>query len=349
MIEIPNSPNYPFDPIWSVEALARGIGVQLVELLAVAAIANRSYRPVKLEPGSTREVFSAKPRLKAIQRRIKDSILRRVDFPEYLTGSVRGRDYITNAKLHERAHILICEDVTKFFPSVTAAKVRDIWRHFFKFSDEVADLLTRLTTKDAALPQGASTSSYLANLVLWRDEPHLQAKLAAHGIKYSRYVDDMSMSSKLYLAPGEQQQIIADVYGMLRRNGLSAKRKKHEIYCSSQRMIVTKVIVNAKPSMGRMRRSAIRTQVHKLEQLVATGDCNVDLSKFADATSNVVGQMGRFHVRDANLLRPRVRKARQTIREKAPTFTTVSKSHSFSQPADTSSIPPWESSVDSST
>lgn len=318
-----HKPSYPHKPIWSLENLAESLRLSSTELKAIAALADRSYRRVELEPGNTREVFSAKPRLKEIQKRIKFAILMRVSFPNYLTGSLKGRDYITNAQLHTGARVLICEDVTKFFPSVSAEKVFDIWRHFFGFSDQVAQLLTRLTTKAGSLPQGASTSSYLANLVFWRDEPLLQAKLAAHGITYSRYVDDISMSCKGNLSPEEIERVVADVYGMLRRNKLSAKRTKHDMYTSSEQMIVTKVLVNAKPSVKRHRRAAIRTQVHVLEQRVSSGETGAELFKFLDKTGNLVGQLGRFHKREAELLRQRVRKAREILQTRGMTFTTM--------------------------
>ncbi|MGJ7572944.1 reverse transcriptase family protein [Variovorax sp. RB2P76] len=338
-----NKPSYPHDPIWSMEKLAKAISTDQIELEAIAAVADRSYRVVKMAPGSTREVFSAKPRLKLIQRRIKEAILGRVVFPEYLTGSVKGRDYITNAQLHVGSRILICEDVSKFFPSVSAQKVWDIWRHFFGFAEDVAHLLTKLTTKGGGLPQGASTSSYLANLVLWRDEPLIEAKLRAHGIRYSRYVDDMAMSSTLYLTPSIQEKIIADVYGMLRRNGLSAKRKKHETSSSSQRMIVTKVIVNAKPSWTTARRSAVRTQVYELERRVASGERGAELQTFADRTSNLVGQLGRFHTQEAGPLRKRARAAREKMNASSEPLVTGSVATHALPSGNPAFLPPWES------
>lgn len=315
-----SKPIYPCDPVWTLEKLGEALRIDLAELQAVAAVANRSYTKKLVK--KDREVFSARPRLKLIQSRIKTAFLQRVIFPEYLTGSLRGCDYVTNAKMHTNARILICEDVQQFFPSVGSEKVKDIWLNFFGFSDAVAELLTKLTTKAGALPQGASTSSYLANLVLWRTEPLLQAKLADHGITYSRYVDDMSISSKFQLEPAELERIIADVYGMLRRNGLSAKRKKHEIFRESQRMIVTKVIVNTKASLPKDHRSAIRTQVHVLESRIAAGENSIELSKFLDQTSHKVGQLGRFHKNDYRDLLPRVRAAREALRINPPPFIT---------------------------
>ena len=95
-----------------------------------------------------------------------------------ISGYQKDKSYRTNAALHAGAKIVICEDVEGFFPSTSAARVYDIWRYFFGCTDTVGELLTKLTTKEGALPQGAITSSYLANLAFWRDEPMLHASLA---------------------------------------------------------------------------------------------------------------------------------------------------------------------------
>lgn len=132
--------------------------------------------------------------------------------------------------------------------------------------------------------------------------------------------------------------MIADVYGMLRKNGLSAKRKKHEVFNSSERMIVTKVLVNAKPSLNRHRRAAVRTQVHVLEQRVSSGEAGAELYKLVDRTSNLVGQLGRFHKREAALLRQRVRRAREILQTNGVTFTTDSSTQPHPD-AEHSSLP----------
>jgi hypothetical protein len=306
-------PLYQNKPIQTLDSLALALHSDKAELERISKIANRSYRKVPPEVGSTREIFNAKPDLKALHKKIKTEILQRVQFPAYLTGSIKGRDYLTNARLHANKKILICEDVTRFFPSVRAEKVKRVWTHFFNFSDEVATLLTKLTTKDGSLPQGAITSSYLANLVLWEHEPLIQAKLREHGITYSRYVDDIAMSSKKFLTKEDQSWLIAQVYGMLAKNGLEAKRKKHEVTDDSGRMRVTKVIVNRGPAWDKTKQSALRTQVFEVEQLVHSGNLDVHLSMMLDRTANMVGQFGRFDKRNAFKLKTRLKQARQSI------------------------------------
>ena len=195
---ITNRPFYNGTPIRQLPSLVAALGFTLHRIEYVSSRASHLYRLAHAEPksdGTIRQTFDAKPLLKNMQSRIKTEILDHVTFPYYLTGCIKGRDYKSNAELHESAAIVIAEDIGNFFPSTTRIQIFDIWRHFFRFSKPVAQLLAALTTKDDALPQGAITSPQLANLVFWREEPPLQARLAADGIVYSRFVDDITVSS----------------------------------------------------------------------------------------------------------------------------------------------------------
>lgn len=340
-----SKPSYCCKPIRSIAALSRALKCGVPELISLADGANRSYRTVPLKPGSNRQTFDAKAPLKKIHLRIKTTFFANVAFPEYLHGSLKGCDYVTNASLHVNKQILICEDVKKFFPSVSAVRVEDVWCSFFGFSPEVAQLLTRLTTKDGALPQGAITSSYLANLVLWRDEPLLHAKFAANGITYSRYVDDMALSSATHLSKAMQTWAIAQVYGMLRRNGLTAGRAKHEIFPASGPMIATKLIVNRKPSISQQKRSQVRAQVRQLEIAHLSGADAEAVRILANKAAQRVGQLGRFHVTQAEQLKERVKIIRAALPQDSCSAITYSKNYAPSSVAvitDDDAGVPWE-------
>jgi len=308
-----SKPSYPFKPIRSIPALAKALRIDVAVLISAAASANGNYRIVPPPPGSTRQTFDALGQLKNIHRRIKEVFFAKVIFPKYLHGSLKGCDYVTNASLHTNKQILICEDVKKFFPSVSANRVEDVWCGFFGFSPEVARMLTQLTTKDGVLPQGAIPSSYLANLILWRHEPLLHAKFAERGIVYSRYVDDMAMSSAHHLDKETQTWIIAQVYGMLRKVGLKAGREKHEIFSATQPMIATKLIVNRKPSLSSKKRSQVRSQVRQLEMAQASGAPPETVRELANKAAQRAGQLGRFHTTQAAKLKERVKVVREAL------------------------------------
>ncbi|OGS99421.1 MAG: hypothetical protein A3F73_11785 [Gallionellales bacterium RIFCSPLOWO2_12_FULL_59_22] len=302
-------PKYDLKPIRDISALALSLGMPEKLLIDVAAQADTLYRkakPIVKPDGSIRRPFDALPPLKPIQRRIKDRILKRVEFPEYLTGSLAGRDYRTNAAMHAGAKIVICEDVEGFFPSTKRERVMDIWLNFFRFSEDVANLLTSLTTKEGELPQGAITSSYLANLAFWNQEPRLQAKLAKREVVYSRYVDDIAVSSKQTLTKEEQTALIAQIYGMLKRQGYKAKRRKHETFTSGRRMLTTKLMVNRKPALQTKERQNIRAAVHALEQRIASGERGLGIKTELNRATSRVGRLGTLHPTEAKPLKLRL-------------------------------------------
>lgn len=300
---------YNAKPIYSLSSLALALGFEEALLIKLASNADNKYRlakPVIKADGSIRQPFDALEPLKEIQKRIKNNLFSKVVFPNYLTGSIKGRDYETNASLHVGAKITICEDIENFFPATTSLLAFDIWRNFFGFSEEVAELLTKLTTKDSALPQGAITSSYLANLALWRHEPKLNQWLNQKGIIYSRYVDDITISSKQFLVDDQKTEVIAKIYGMLRKNGYHAKRRKHEISTSSKPMFITKLMVNNKVSLNSNERANICAAVYQLQQRVESGERGIKITHDFNSISGKVAKLKRFHTTKDEALMSRI-------------------------------------------
>jgi len=304
-----DSPSYNGRPIRSIQSLAKAVYCKPQRLAFVSERASDLYRVAKEVPkadGTVRRTYDAKKLLKDIHRLIKTEILDRVDFPPYLTGSLKGQDYKSNAEIHVGAAIVIAEDIGNFFPSTTAERVLDIWRNFFRFSAEVAQCLTNLTTRNNELPQGAITSPQLANLVFWRNEPQLHARFKADGVDYSRFVDDVVASSKTPITPKKKTEIIAAIYGLMKRSGYQPKRRKHELKTARERMTVTTLNVNDTVGIPKEERSRIRAAVHRLEGLVTSGRGEVDLKHEYAVVAGKVNNLGRFHPGEARTLRERL-------------------------------------------
>ena len=302
-------PKYPLSPIRSLASLSRSLGVSVANLQRIGELASSLYRkakPIVKADGNIRQPFDALPSLKGIHRRIQAQFFDRIVFPDYLTGSLKGRDARRNAALHVDAAIVVSEDIKDFFPSTDSKVVYSIWASFFQFAPEVAELLTRLTVKDGALPQGAITSSYLANLAFWDREWTLYEDLRHQGISYSRYVDDVTLSSKKPLSNVELSRCIAGVYGLMASKGFKAKRTKQEIRRSHGPMLTTKLMVNKRPALLGAERQAIRAAVHQLESH-SKSVCDVaSLKSELNSVSGRVGRLCQLHPREAAALKLRL-------------------------------------------
>ncbi|EMN5130290.1 RNA-directed DNA polymerase [Burkholderia contaminans] len=309
-------PAYTHRPVQTIGSLARALQVSECQLLGIAQRATDLYIGPKPKPkknGGIRYVFDTKPPLKSLLRRINSTFFKHTHFPKYLTGSLSGRDFVANVEIHKGARNAVTEDIAQFFDCISADHVYRIWRDFFRFGDEVASLLTKLTTKDGHVFQGTPTSSYLANLAFWDREFALVEKLKARGIRYSRYVDDITISTTSILAEEDKRWAIGQVYGMIGAAGFKPQRSKHGSFSASHAIRIMGLNANRSPTLTKQERSAIRAQVYQLEHRVAQAEKGLDIRTALSAAIGKVGRLKRLHPREGAALRLRLDAVRCTL------------------------------------
>lgn len=301
---------YQHKSISSCTALANKLGITEEYLRYMLDHSNSLYyanTPEIKSDGSLRLTYRVDDKLKIILSKIVKSIFHFVSFPAYIQGSIkdkeRPRDYISNASVHVGKKLLIKEDIKNFFPSIRCSEVDKVWRRLFRFTPEVAAALTKLTTFNGSVPQGAPTSSYLANLIFWDLEPSVVAELSNRGVTYSRYVDDITLSANRYLSRDEKTEIISLIYGMCLKKGIKPNRKKHVIATSGQKMTVHGLNVNSKaPTLPKKEREKLRAAVHecKIKHEENAGSC--DYKKLYESTLGRVQRLNRLQPNSAKLL-----------------------------------------------
>jgi len=165
---------------------------------------------------------------------------------------VRGRSVITNAQRHVCKAIVFSVDVKDFFPSVSPQIVRSIFEAL-GFRSEAANLLVQATTWDGQLPQGAPTSSAIANLSMTRVDVRLEGLAVAQGFDYTRYVDDLTFSG-----PQQLKKFRGLIQRILKEEGFKVNPHKIFTMHSGMRQVVTKIVVNTKLNLAREDRNQIR-------------------------------------------------------------------------------------------
>jgi hypothetical protein len=306
-------PYYDFGPIKTLAKLAQALDIEESELVQCANSANNFYRLVNRRPkpdGTFRDIYDAKAPLKKIQGRIKQRLLDNVSYPGYLQGGIKDiknrRSIYADAALHVQAKIIAKLDVTNFFPSVIRNHIYDVWHKLFRFSPVVAECLTKLTTKNDGLAQGARTSTHLANLVLWRDEHGLVEKLSKQGFRYSRYVDDITISARTRISTKMLALAIASARNMLASYGLVVKRQKQSIVSGGKQMLVHNLIVNQKVNLTQSKKDKIRNEVYRCEKMAMKNKTSPQYTKFYRGVASKVGQLKRFDPKGARKLRERL-------------------------------------------
>jgi len=306
--------NSNLKPLDKVSALASILDLTESELLSLSNNVDRYWIPGKLIPkkdGEPRPTNNALPPLKSVHQKIKSRILARVKYPGFLKGGIydpdNPRSTYSNAAVHCNSKILIEEDISNFFPSIDCKVIYGVWRYFFNYSPEVSRILTKLTTYKGSAPQGWIPSSYLANLAFWDLEQKLVNQLAEQGFRYSRYVDDVAVSSRQTKSRAEIQNAIQLVYKMFFSRGFKPKRKKHQIVSADMAQKVTGLVVNGEtPKFTRERRNKIRAAVKRAEIAAELEAESSDHRKLWKSAASQVGNLRRSSPTQAEALRVRL-------------------------------------------
>jgi hypothetical protein len=302
--------------IANTASLASLLEITEQELFYIADNVTEFYKPgavKRKKNGEPRPTHDAKPVLKQIHARIKNRILKQAIYPYYMLGGISDPENPRSCKAHAQIHagkkILMSEDIANFYPSTSYEVVEKVWKYYFKFGETVSQLLTKLTTFNCELPQGWKTSGYIANLTLLSKEAELVKTFEDKGLSYSRFIDDITVSSPYFLTSEDKQFIVSNIYTMLFSCGYKPKRTKHEIVSREAPMLVTSLNVNTKkPTVPSSLRRNIRTMVHQLECEYSARGRTFQFYKQWLSVYGKVNRVKSFHMSEGSKLQDRMRR-----------------------------------------
>lgn len=192
----------------------------------------------KTNPAEVRVLTAPNWMLKKMQLWILRNILLRDNrVSEYAHGFVKKKSIFTNAKLHEGAKWMLCMDLKDFFGTVRKGKVYEYFEAL-GYEKSVVETLATLCTYDNHLPQGAPTSPCLSNLIAKVMDEDIEAYCEQNGFVYSRYADDITISSKNDVKPDKN---VINV--IVRKHGFRVNHDKTKLRHTGQRMEVTGLTV----------------------------------------------------------------------------------------------------------
>jgi RNA-directed DNA polymerase len=272
------------------------------------------YRILSKRSGGVRLLESPKSNLKALQRRILSGILDRIPAHPTVHGFVKGRSIATFAAPHAGKHVLLRLDVTDFFPSFPAARVRALFRTI-GYPENVADYLGGICTNAAPrhiwdnrpaevdrmywhdarvlyarshLPQGAPTSPALANLTAYRLDCRLFGLAKSAGAIYTRYADDLAFSG------GEEFSRIAQRFStyaaaVALEEGFLVNHRKTRIMRQGVRQHLAGIVVNRQLNL---RRRDFELLEAILTNCVRSGPESQNRAKHPDFRAHLEGRIG---------------------------------------------------------
>lgn len=256
--------------------IASDLGMLLSHLQSIVRTAPIRYKVFHIpkRSGGLREVAQPAREVKAIQRWLTAHLGPLLPLHEAATAYRTGASIRSNALQHVDSNYLLKMDFKNFFPSIL---ITDIIQHLEVYCGQQYDssaikLIAYVCTwapkrqKPLRLCIGAPSSPLLSNSIMYSFDMRLSSAAAADGICYTRYADDLTLSTRHPRVLANYPALVADIVASLNYPRLKLNENKSVFASRSGRRIVTGVTLTPDRhlSIGRIRKREIRAMYHRM-------------------------------------------------------------------------------------
>lgn len=227
--------------------------------------------------GKFRMISAPDDRLKMIQKKIAISLAKLYRHRHPVHGFIQDRSVRTNAETHLRRRYILNIDLKDFFPSISEQRVIGLLQSLGVDADVSANI-ARICCNEGCLPQGAPSSPIISNMICFRLDKSLMDFAKNHRMLYTRYADDISLSS--FQPPSavfegawpsvgklEPEKISNELRKLILRNGFEMNPNKIHYADKNARRVVTGIKVNEGLNVDRSFVRNIRAALYKVEDI----------------------------------------------------------------------------------
>jgi RNA-directed DNA polymerase len=216
-------------------------------------------------------------RLKFLQRKTLRLLSQLYSPRAPVHGFIQDRGAITNANAHQKRPYLLNIDLRNYFGVISRRRVLGLLESL-DLKEEVALAICSICVTRNQLPQGAPTSPILSNMIAYRLDRDLMNFAKNHRLRYTRYADDISLSS--YSPPTglfdaglpvsgrvSEKELSADLRAVFSSNGFDIAPEKVRFAGPKFRKEVTGLIVNEFTNVKRTFVRNLRAAIYKVETI----------------------------------------------------------------------------------
>lgn len=269
-----------------VELCALATGLTRHEVMKIASIGPKRYKVYQIpkRSGGQRTICHPSRELKALQYVFLRDFFAKVVVHESATAYKKGSSIKLNALPHVSSRVILKLDFKDFFSSI---KVDD-WEKYcfanFPHWTEEDFLFSAYVLfwgdgsyQPACLSIGAPTSPLISNAMMFQFDQIISDYVTKNNYIYTRYADDLTISSKEYLDKDEIMRVVNEAIDKIEFPKLELNRGKTRLSSRSTSRRVTGLVINndGAVSLGRDRKRLISSMVHQ----TITGKAEAETSR----------------------------------------------------------------------
>ncbi|OCP19051.1 hypothetical protein BC361_00190 [Ensifer sp. LC54] len=238
----------------------------------MAATASNRYKVYEIpkRSGGKRTIEHPSKELKAIQRWIAKAVFARFPIHSGATAYRQGFGIRENAERHRQSKFTNRYDFSNFFPSFTQAEVQNFLRSRsaavgLVLTEKDIGFVGNIVCRNGRLTIGSPTSPIITNTMMFDFDVTLDNFCAERGLIFTRYADDMFVSSNKEGQLFSVEDGIHLAMNSIPNLNLEVNHKKTALLSKKYLRRVTGVVITSdhRLSIGRHRKREIKALIHK--------------------------------------------------------------------------------------
>ena len=259
----------------TIEMISRAINVDVRKVTYIAYGINEENKYTTFEipkkNGSKRIINKPIPILDWLQKKLKRYLEQFYKRKNCSFGFEYGLSIKNNAEQHTKKRLILNIDISNFFNSINFGRVYGLLlKHPFNFDKKASACIAKILTHKNCLPQGASTSPLISNMISRRLDSKLMKLAEDTKSHYTRFVDDITFSTNLekfnkkILIHGHLQNVELgwELATIISDEGFRINNNKSRLLNDYTRKEVTGITVNKFPNVRRNYINSIFGMIH---------------------------------------------------------------------------------------
>ncbi|MEP3120268.1 MAG: retron St85 family RNA-directed DNA polymerase [Nisaea sp.] len=257
-----------------IKQIARTTQLSEEELRRIASNASTRYKiyeiPKRGQAGRKRQIAHPSRELKALQRWISRVIFDRLPVHYAATAYRKGSGIKENAERHRNSLYTNRYDFSNFFPSFHQNNVEGfIYNELAKvgqyLDEENLTFIGNIVCRHGRLSIGAPSSPIITNAMMFDFDQHLFDYCRSNDLIYTRYADDLFISSYERGKLNKLEPKIAAIKRDIPHLTLRLNRSKTAYLSKKYARRITGIIITPdhRLSIGRERKREIKSLVHR--------------------------------------------------------------------------------------
>lgn len=207
--------------------------------------------------------------LYTLQNKLLHNFLSKISLPTCVVGFRRNESYKSYLSPHVGNAYFLRIDIKDFFPSITDKLIASELSCVLSLNtpeetDKIIALITDIVIRDGVLPQGASTSPAISNIVMARIDQRILKYCQIFDITYTRYADDLLFSSPKFDF-SQKKWFFKKIKYILKSKNFIINHSKIK-YAQTEISLNGYVISSTGVRLSRKRLSDIRHVVSRMQQ-----------------------------------------------------------------------------------